>query len=80
MGSADIYGGSATMNMKLDALNKIPTFDFNAELLNLNLVEVNDFLKAYGNFDVQKGTFGLYIEAAAKIIKLMDIQNQLLKI
>lgn len=54
MGSADIYGGSATMNMKLDALNKIPTFDFNAELLNLNLVEVNDFLKAYGNFDVQK--------------------------
>lgn len=85
VGSADIYGGSATMNMKLDALNKIPTFDFNAELLNLNLVEVNDFLKAYGNFDVQKGTFGLYIEAAAKnnkidgytkpIIKDLDVIN-----
>ncbi|MBK8702147.1 MAG: DUF748 domain-containing protein [Saprospiraceae bacterium] len=70
-GSAEIYGGKAKLNMKLDALNKTPTFDMNAEMIGLNLVEVNDFLKAYGKFDVQKGTFGVYTEAAAKEGKII---------
>ena len=34
-GSAEIYGGKAKLNMKLDALNKTPTFDMNAEMLSL---------------------------------------------
>ena len=42
------------------------TFDLNAEIKNVNLVLLNDFLKAYGNFDVHKGNFGLYSELAAK--------------
>ncbi len=79
VGSAGIYGGKATMNMKLDALNKVPTFDVNAELTNLNLVEVNDFLKAYGNFDVQKGNFGLYVEAAAKNNKIIGYTKPIIK-
>jgi hypothetical protein len=29
-------------------------------------VQLNDFLRAYGNFDVKKGNFGLYTEFAAK--------------
>jgi len=78
-GSASIYGGNATMNMKLDALNKVPTFDLNAELKGLNLVEVNDFLKAYGNFDVQKGTFGVYTEAAAKDGKIIGYTKPIIK-
>lgn len=64
--TANVYEGTLALNMKLDGLNKTPTFDLNADLKNTNLVELNDFLKAYGNFDVEKGTFGLYTEFAAK--------------
>lgn len=65
-GSANLYGGKASMEMKLDALNKIPTFDVNAEVKNTDLTKFNDFLKAYANFDVNKGDFSVYVEAAAK--------------
>ena len=78
-GSAEIYGGKAKLNMKLDALNKTPTFDMNAEMIGLNLVEVNDFLKAYGKFDVQKGTFGVYTEAAAKDGKIIGYTKPIIK-
>jgi hypothetical protein len=64
--NASVYEGTLTFDMKLNALNKQPTFDLNADLKNINLVLLNDFLKAYGNFDVNKGTFGLYTEIAAK--------------
>ncbi len=64
--NAVAYQGTFKFNMKLNALNEHPTFDLNAELKNTNLVLLNDFLKAYGNFDVNKGTFGLYSEMAAK--------------
>jgi hypothetical protein len=30
------------------------------------MVKLNDFFKAYGKFDVEKGVFGLYTEFAAK--------------
>jgi hypothetical protein len=64
--SASVYEGSLLMNMKLDPLAKVPTFDLNAELQNTNLVKLNDFFKAYARVDVNKGTFGLYTEIAAK--------------
>lgn len=64
--SAGVYNSTATLNMKMDALNKVPTFDFNAKLSSLNLVNLNNFLRAYGNFDVEKGSISLYTEAAAK--------------
>ncbi|MBI2269121.1 MAG: DUF748 domain-containing protein [Bacteroidetes bacterium] len=60
------YGGNFTMNVDFDALNEIPTFDMNAELTELNLVLLNDLLRAYGNFEVTTGRFGLYTEFAAK--------------
>jgi len=64
--NASVYEGTLKFDMKLNALNKNPTFDLNAEIKNTNLVLLNDFLQAYGNFDVHKGTFGLYTEMAAK--------------
>ena len=64
--TAKVYGGSARLKMKLDALNHSPTFDANAELRNVDMKYLNDFLKAYGKFDVEQGTLGLYTEAAAK--------------
>jgi hypothetical protein len=62
---ASAYGGSFSLKMKLDALADKPTFDLSAEIKHANLVQLNDFFKAYGKFDVSKGTFGLYSEFAA---------------
>lgn len=64
--SANVYNGTLTFNMKLDPLSNSPTFDMNAELKNTELPKLNDFFKAYGKLDVNKGTFGLYTEIAAK--------------
>lgn len=63
--NAQLYEGSLDFSMKLDALAEQPTFDLNAGIKNTNLVLLNDFLKAYGNFDVNKGSFGLYTEMSA---------------
>jgi hypothetical protein len=57
--------GKFVVNLEYDPYKEQPTFNFDAEIENINLVTLNDFLKAYGNFDVQRGTFGLYAEFAA---------------
>lgn len=62
---ADAYGGSLTLNMKLDGMAKAPTFYMNAELKDADLASFNDFFRAYGKFDINRGTFGLYTEFAA---------------
>ena len=64
--TANVYGGTFSLNMKMDALAAHSRFDLNAEIKNANLVQLNDFFKAYGNFDVSSGTLGLYSEFAAK--------------
>jgi len=63
---ASVYEGTLDFSMKLNALADSATFDLNAEVKNTNLVLLNDFFKAYGNFDVNKGKFGLYTEMATK--------------
>jgi hypothetical protein len=63
---AQAYQGSLRLDMKLNPLAKAATFDLNAEVKNVNLASLNDFLKAYGKFDVNKGNFGLYTELATK--------------
>lgn len=63
--SAKAYGGTFTLNMKLDALAKEPTFDLTAEIKQANLVKLNDFFIAYAKFDISRGTFSLYSEFAA---------------
>jgi hypothetical protein len=60
-----LYEGYLNYNMKLNPLADRPQFDVNAELVNTNLVKLNNFFKAYGKFDVNKGSFGLYTEMAA---------------
>jgi len=76
---ASVYQGTLNFNMKLNALAENATFDMNAELKNTNLVLLNDFLKAYGNFDVNKGTFGLYTEMAAKDGKFKGYVKPIIK-
>ncbi len=77
--TAFVYGGKATFNMKLNPLEKTPTFDLNAELKDLNIVKLNDFLRAYGNFDVHDGNLSVYVEAAAKNNKLTGYTKPIIK-
>lgn len=63
---ATVYEGELSINVKLNPLAHDPTFDLNAEVKNMNLVKLNDFFQAYAKIDVNKGTFGLYTEVAAK--------------
>lgn len=77
--TAKVYEGSFDLKMKLNALNKQPTFDLNAEIENTNLVLLNDFFKAYANFDVTRGKFGLYTEMAAKQGKFKGYVKPIIK-
>jgi Domain of Unknown Function (DUF748) len=63
---ADIYEGTMDFNLKLNPLADQATFDMNTEIKGTNLVLLNDFFKAYATIDVNKGTFGMYSEVAAK--------------
>src|SRR5688500_9636272 len=63
---ATIYDGRLDLKMRLNPLADVPTFDMNAEWKNTNLVKLNEFFQAYAKVDVNKGTFGLYTEVAAK--------------
>jgi len=76
---ANAYEGTLNFNMKLNALADNATFDLNAEIKNTNLVLLNDFLKAYGNFDVHRGKFGLYTEMAAKDGKFKGYVKPIIK-
>ena len=77
--SADVYKGKLDFKMKMNPLADKPTFDMNAELKNTNLPELNDFFKAYANFDVHAGTFGLYTEVASKDGKFVGYVKPVIK-
>lgn len=57
--------GTFSLKMEIDPLAQKPTFDLDARMEKLHAAELNDFFKTYGKFDVQEGTIGLYVEAAA---------------
>src|ERR1700733_14995728 len=64
--TSDVYDGTFTFDMKLNPLLKDPTFQFKAELKNTNLAKLNQFLLAYAGVDINRGSFSLYSEVAAK--------------
>jgi hypothetical protein len=59
-------GGLLDARMKLNALKEIPDFDLNLQLKQVQLPELNDFIKAYGKFDIERGRFELYSEIKLK--------------
>lgn len=61
-----VYEGDMDFSMKLNPLARQPTFDLNMTLERTNLVKLNDLFQAYGNFDVNKGEFNMYAEAATR--------------
>src|SRR5690606_16134147 len=57
-----VGGGLLVVDAEMNILKEIPDFDINLEFTEVNLPALNDFIKAYGKFDVERGTFNLYSE------------------
>ena len=62
-----IGGGQLTANGEIDVLQEILGIDLNFKLVGVDLTALNDFIKAYAGFDVEKGQFAVYSE-----FKLVD--------
>jgi len=77
--NANIYDGTFDMNMKMDPMKKFPAFELNMEIKNVNLVKLNDFFKAYGKIDVNKGNLGLFAEMAAEDWKYVGYVKPVIK-
>jgi hypothetical protein len=60
--------GDAPVRLSLDLnpYSQKPTFKLSAELEKVDLVKLNNFLRAYAKLDVSKGEFSLYTEMDAK--------------
>ena len=60
-----IGGGHMEVHVKLDPLSYDPLFDLELTIEETDLVDLNSFLEAYGNFHVHSGTFEVFCEVAA---------------
>ncbi len=60
-----VGGGRLDFQLQMDPLQPAPTYEMTCGLTNVDLVSLNDFLRAYGKFDVAHGTFALYTSVAA---------------
>jgi len=54
------------LSLDLDPYSPGPTFKMKTELEKVDLVKLNNFLKAYAKLDVSKGEFSMYTEMEAK--------------
>jgi uncharacterized protein DUF748 len=59
------HGARLVTIADIDPFAEQPTFNLDLKLTEVNLVELNDFLQAYGRFDVKQGTSEFYSEMAA---------------
>jgi hypothetical protein len=57
--------GDLNLELHINPMAKNPTFNLQAAVSNMDLTALNDFMRAYGNFDVAQGIFQLYCEVAA---------------
>jgi hypothetical protein len=57
--------GKFRLHADINPFEQSPTFNLDAELKNIDLSKLNNFIKAYGKFDVESGTFELFTELAA---------------
>jgi len=64
--STTIGGGNLDLKLQLNPLAKLPTYQLDAQLTNVNLVALNSFLRAYAKFDVESGGFATYTSIASK--------------
>jgi hypothetical protein len=53
------------LDLRVDPFATRPTFDLDAALQGVDLVRINDFLRAYANLDVERGKLHVFTEIAA---------------
>lgn len=59
-----VGGGQLNLRLQMNLLKPDPTYELNCGLTNVNLVALNDFMRAYGKFDVDRGTFAIFTSVA----------------
>lgn len=87
--SGTIGNGTFHLDGNLNAIKKVPDFDFDISIENVDLVAINNFFEAYANFDVEEGQFDFYselllidgqldgyIKPLIKNIEILDWQNE----
>jgi hypothetical protein len=57
-----IGNGHIKADMKANVLKDIPDFNMNMQLTSTSLTSLNGFIKAYGKFDVERGSINMYSE------------------
>jgi hypothetical protein len=60
-----IGDGDLEMELHLNPLAPAPTFKLLTSVTNVDLVALNNFLRAYGKLDAQRGRFALFVNVAA---------------
>jgi hypothetical protein len=60
-----IGGGQLNLQLQMNLLEATPTYQIDCNLKDVELTSLNDFLRAYGKFDVAHGSFSLYTSVAA---------------
>jgi len=58
--------GGLDLEIHVNPIAKTPAFELTGQLTNVDLVLLNNFLQAYGKFDVARGDFALFTSFAAK--------------
>jgi uncharacterized protein YhdP len=78
-GSALVLGdGKLNLNARLNPLKNPLAFDFNLQMTNVSLPKLNNFLEAYGGFDVEKGKLEVYTEVKGSENKFQGYVKPLL--
>lgn len=60
-----IGDGQLHLSLRMNPLAQKPAFDLKATVTNINLVALNEFLRAYAKADVTQGRLGVFAEVAA---------------
>lgn len=66
LAGSSIGGGQLKGEMKINVLKEIPDFDLKLELTKVDLTSINDFIEAYGKFDVERGRLDMYSELSLR--------------
>jgi uncharacterized protein involved in outer membrane biogenesis len=55
-------GGNLNLDAKFNMLKEVPDMDMTMNIEQVDMTALNEFIRAYTNTDVEKGTFNLYSE------------------
>jgi hypothetical protein len=61
-----VGGGELNLQLHMNLVEAAPAYEMNLAVTNVALLSLNDFLRAYGKFDVDRGNFSLYSSLAAQ--------------